>query len=284
MNAEATTSSGLRLVRRLVFHYLLLGTIGLQVASVAAMLGLEIPVGPGIAVVLGTPLLGALALERLGPSRPADQAPLAWTATGLLIFGLWAGGYFAIGMLVDPGRIRFLPETIEPFVPLVPAISMLYLSVHPFSILPYFLVEDVRRWHRLVTGHLFILAISFICWTAFPVSAPRPELPPPTELGGWTLGVIYWADPSVNCLPSTHCAMALFAAFVLLEQRRVLGVWAFVSALVIGASTLLTKQHYFVDVVSGFMLASVAWVLARRLVPVDLEQPVAWEGWRHERI
>ncbi|MFN7132830.1 MAG: phosphatase PAP2 family protein [Myxococcales bacterium] len=262
-------------VRRLSFLYLVFGCFGLQLATGAGLLGAELPVTLGFWLLLALwPVSPAPAAFVAVRSFGRAAAPLRWPLAGLLVFALWAGGYFLIGATVDPARIRTVPELVEPLLPLVPATVFLYLCVHPLTLMPYFVVDDARAYQRLLLGHLFIVTVSLVCWSAFPVTAVRPELPAGEGLSLWTLGVIYGTDPSVNCLPSTHCAMALFSALALREVFPRLGNWAIASAYGIALTTLLLKQHYLLDVITGLSLAYGAWLLARKLVPVDVQQPL----------
>ena len=64
-------------------------------------------------------------------------------------------------------------------------------------------------------------------------------------------------DPAVNLLPSTHCSMAVYAVYGLRGQRGLLWPWSVVTMIGIALSTLLTRQHYLVDVVSGLILGAV---------------------------
>jgi membrane-associated phospholipid phosphatase len=69
---------------------------------------------------------------------------------------------------------------------------------------------------------------------------------------------IYFFDSPANCLPSLHVANSFLAT--LHWFRRSSGkFWFYIFwTLIICASTLTTKQHYFYDVVGGLLVA-VAW-------------------------
>src|SRR5690606_29020709 len=89
-------------IRGFVFLYLVLGSMGLQLGTLISLAGVEIPIWPGVWAVLLTPAVGALLLRRF---HRDSGTPSWWTVSGFLMFGLWAGGYFAIGALVDPARV-----------------------------------------------------------------------------------------------------------------------------------------------------------------------------------
>jgi membrane-associated phospholipid phosphatase len=97
------------------------------------------------------------------------------------------------------------------------------------------------------------------------LALPAPKDAP--DFGVWVLAALYGRDPTVNCLPSTHCAMAIYAAVAIARVDRRLAVWAVVSAVLIGASTLFTQEHYFLDVITGYLLGGAAAFI------VHAEQP-----------
>ena len=95
---------------------------------------------------------------------------------------------------------------------------------------------------------------------AMPVAFDRPGLATTTpNFAEWALQLVYGRDPPWNCMPSTHCAVAMLSALALLETGRGVGWFGMFTAAAIGVSTLYTKQHYVVDVLAGFTLAAVTW-------------------------
>ena len=91
----------------------------------------------------------------------------------------------------------------------------------------------------------------------FPNAQNLRPADPGRGLSGWILGKIYAADTNTNVLPSMHvvgCAGACMAAF---DSRR-LRKWRWpmvVMGLLICASTVFVKQHSFLDVIWGAVVA-----------------------------
>ncbi|MCX7958574.1 MAG: phosphatase PAP2 family protein [Deltaproteobacteria bacterium] len=104
------------------------------------------------------------------------------------------------------------------------------------------------------------MLICYIFFYLYPVEYPRPELNV-NDFSTWALGLVYKNDKPWNCFPSSHCAMAMMAALVLLEINWFFGVWGMLTALSIGVSTLFTKQHFILDVVAGFGLSMLVYYL-----------------------
>ena len=73
--------------------------------------------------------------------------------------------------------------------------------------------------------------------------------------------MIYSSDVKYNCLPSLHVAQCFLAAFTCSRVHRGVGAAAAVWASLVALSTLYTKQHYVLDVVTGIVLAGLAYAI-----------------------
>lgn len=257
--------------RQAVFLYLLTGSLSLQAAFVVESMGVPLDVHlMQWCVLLVAPLLVITTAMVAGPAPEAPDDWLRWMRRGFTIFGLWAGCYFAMGEL-NPGRWRVLePSWADRLFPLLPAASLVYLCVHPLFLLPFVRLDSPSALQRLLRGDAGIVLVSVACWAAFPVTLPRPSLGEGAGFGVWVLRTIWATDPPTNCLPSTHCAMALHAALALWERPGMLGRWAMASAIAIGLSTLATHQHSLLDVLTGYALGGVMFLVVRRRLPEPL--------------
>ena len=109
---------------------------------------------------------------------------------------------------------------------------------------------------------------------AFPTRYPRELFPIPEgtdPLSAGMLQVVRFFDTPSSCLPSLHVAISFASALLVWRERKRI-FWALLAwSLVIAASTLTTKQHYLIDVLSGALLAVLvtfavdarAWWVAR---------------------
>ncbi len=229
---------------------------GGQMVAVGELLGVRWP-SPAVtlALALGVvpALVGAWAFRSATPglayAKGVAVAPLAWM--------LWAGGYYAVAACVDPTRAQVLAGGLAARLPFVPAVAPLYLGVHPLSALPFARAtsDDVLR--RVTIGHVVIVLVSVVAWLSVPVSFPRSLAATGASFGAWSLNSIRGSDPVVNCLPSTHCAMAFHAAWRLRHEGRLLSGWSAATAALIALSTMLLRQHYAVDVAAGLALGAV---------------------------
>ncbi len=117
---------------------------------------------------------------------------------------------------------------------------------------------------------LALEVVSLATFLIFPVRyGLRPEaLPPIDSLATWGMHFMCWLDEPVNCFPSLHVGAAtLAAASCWKADRRVALVGGAMAALV-GASTMVVKQHYFADVLAAAALVGV--IYASVIAPFDV--------------
>ena len=254
---ERKASLGSGRIRRFFFHYVLFVMVGPQAIFVLMQLG-GFDFDPRV-MVWAIPALIPISLALLFVYVEGEQAPRAepaawvgWALGGAAMFGVWAGSYFLVGQGVDPARVRYLSSALEDQIPFRPTFALVYILLYPIFLLPFLVVRERAAFRRLVVGDLLLLATCSVAFLVFPVAFDRPALGPPRDLGTWVLSLVHGTDPAWNCLPSEHCAVAMLAALTIWEANRRIGAFAFVSALLIGLSTLFTKQHYLVDVVAGY--------------------------------
>jgi membrane-associated phospholipid phosphatase len=213
-----------------------------------------------------------VASEEGAAGRREPREWMRWGFIAVVMFGLWAGIYFSVGRLTDPSRVRILPARLEAQIPFRPSFTLLYVLLYPIFVLPFFAVKNRLAFQRLVAADFLMFAACSVAFLAVPVAFDRPPLPEgPSSLGLWALDLVRGSDPPWNCLPSEHCAAAMVAALATWEADRKMGLFAFFTALLIGISTLFTKQHYLVDVVSGYGLAAGIHFALRRAKVLQVE-------------
>jgi membrane-associated phospholipid phosphatase len=236
-----------------------------QVLCVLELAGVPLP-KPGIilgtesVIVVSAGIVGALR----GRQEPGDMR--SWSLVGLGMWIVWGSLYFGAAKITDPPNARTFSDSLLARLPLVPAFTPLYLGVHVFSMIPYCVLPEQRLLRRYLLGNMLIVFLSAILWVVLPVRLDRPpfsaEIP---GFGAWLLRGVYSGDPTTNCFPSAHCAVAVYGAIGMRFASRRIFVWGVVSATAICISTVMTKQHYVADVFAGAVLAALAaYAIGRR--------------------
>jgi hypothetical protein len=251
-------------LRRGLFLYVTALIAALQATSVLE-LAVNVTVTVRVAVfVLAAliPLPVALVGVLLWPPRETQMRVKHWGLNAAAVFAFWAGGYFLVGALSYSGRFESLEIPLDNVVPFVPEWVFVYLTVYPFFMLPLLYVEDTRRLLVLDIAQVLALLVSYLTFVVFPVAIVRPAVVP-HDLATHALAIVQGRDPPWNCFPSTHCTACTVAALALLDENRWLGVWGLVSTAAICVSTVMTRQHFVLDAVTGVLLGGGLYFLVR---------------------
>ena len=174
--------------------------------------------------------------------------------------------------LVIPALTRgwtlHLPElALDRMMPVQPAWAVIYLSYFLFPILTLLVIRQEELFRRTLLAWLAVWLTGYACFLIYPTILPRTT----EELGpgffAWFLRGIWDADAPRNCCPSLHVASPFVAALAIWRVHRGTGIAVGAWAALIALSTLFTKQHYVVDVISGILLAFVAGAVFLRNCP-----------------
>jgi membrane-associated phospholipid phosphatase len=177
--------------------------------------------------------------------------------------------YFAVAAFnAGSGRTPHMPAIwIDRAIPVAPAWVFVYASLSISILLPLFVVRDRALLVRALKAYLFVWIIGLAGFLAFPTIAPRPVSVAADGFAAWCLRLTYSLDTRYNCFPSLHVAQTFVAALTCSRVHRNLGIAAVLWAVLVSVSTLFTKQHYFVDIIAGALMAAIAYLLFLRGFP-----------------
>ena len=144
---------------------------------------------------------------------------------------------------------------IDRTIPLIPEWSWIYEMLFIFPIFLVIFLETVEEVKRVGFAIIMCDMVAYPIFLMFPVMSIRPEVSMNTA-SEVILNFIYYVDLPTNCFPSLNVAVSMVSAFAIYNKTRLNGIWAIILGFLISLSTLLTKQHYFLDVISGFLLAT----------------------------
>lgn len=166
-------------------------------------------------------------------------------------------------------RTPHMPElVVDRVLPLQPIWALVYGALYLFLILlPVFVVHQQEQIRRTVLAYLTVWIAAYVCFLVYPTIAPRPAEVVGEGFAVWGLRFLYSSDPPYNCFPSLHVAHSFVSALTCHRVHRGVGTAAALCAVLIGVSTLYTKQHYVLDVIAGMFLAWVAYVAFLRSYP-----------------
>ena len=193
--------------------------------------------------------------------------PVTWPMIALAVTIPW---YLVIGYAIIPGRTLHTPEiALDRAMALSPGWSFVYLSLFLAVLLPAFVIHQQELVRRTILAFLAIWLIAYVVFIAYPTVGSRPAAVAGEGFPEWTLRAIYSSDHRYNCLPSLHVAQCFLAAFACHRVNRNVGRAAMLWAFLVGLSTVYTKQHYVLDVLTGILLAWVGYFVALRGYPPE---------------
>ena len=155
---------------------------------------------------------------------------------------------------------------VDALIPYAPAFFVPYFLCFAYWPLMYLYLSTFsgRRLYAVAATSICASVMCFILFLLIPTSIERPK-----ELGegffGFLAALAYGADTPYNLFPSFHCFTS-WLCFV--GVRGVKGLsplfkaFTLFAALLVFASTMLVKQHFFVDFIPSVLLAEFFWLLS----------------------
>jgi membrane-associated phospholipid phosphatase len=205
-------------------------------------------------------------IARLRAAARLFARPQPVTLPMVALFSI-APAYLVIGVFVSGSTLHSPDSSWDRALPLLPSWSVVYGSLFLAVFLPVFVVHQQDLLRRTILAYLFMWLFAFACFLAYPTRAPPHPAMTGHDFFSDAVRLIYSADVPYNCLPSLHVAQCALAAFVCYRVHRGVGVATGAWAVLVGLSTLFTKQHYVADVLAGGALAIVAALAALRGYP-----------------
>ena len=192
--------------------------------------------------------------------------PVGWR---LVLFFCIVPLYIFIAALVREGGVAHVPAIpLDRAIPLWPAWSLVYGSLYfVLIVLPVLVGREEEHIRRTLSAYLAVWLTAYACFWLYPTTAPRGDDVIVDGFATWGLRALYGADPPYNCLPSIHVAHSFVSAFAIGRVHRGLGRAAVAVAVLVALSTLFVKQHYVLDVVTGALLAVLAYAVFLRNSP-----------------
>jgi membrane-associated phospholipid phosphatase len=157
--------------------------------------------------------------------------------------------------------IPFLPWTIWIY-------AVLYISYIIWCLYSY---RNEREMQKVAYGFILLVLTSCIIYMVFPIIYPRESFPLPinNDITILIFQAVRSVDKPCNCFPSTHVGLSFLFAYGFIKESKIRFCLAIFVSVLISISTLTTKQHYFYDVVLGFLFASLIYFFLARFTEVQ---------------
>lgn len=156
----------------------------------------------------------------------------------------------------NPTEVPF--SSIDQFWSFNPHWIWIYLSSYFAVPIFYLLYFKDHAKKSFIISFLFLSLGSCTFFFFFPTFIPRENFLPADLNPVYKIifELLHQADEKTNCLPSLHVSTAFLCAWFILKTKRKYFIPFLIYAVLVSISTMTVKQHYFYDVLFGF-LASV---------------------------
>ena len=187
-----------------------------------------------------------------------------------------AYGIFSLAYLTAGNLHFFVPQTlpltlVDREILFLDWTILIYFTQLLIICSPYLYRNDYRSMNETLYGMLIATFIAFIVFMLFPTTLPRTDLNPSPNFA-FMYSLMHSLDQPVNCFPSLHVALANLAWTSYLRLKNARYYITLVWASLITLSTMTTGQHYFLDVIAGYVLTCVSYFLARQWVDKALKK------------
>ena len=133
-------------------------------------------------------------------------------------------------------------------------------SILLFVLGVFFIVKDPESFRR----YMWFIAIAYTTATLFCFIVPNGQ-----DLRPAVLQMTWAADNNANVFPSVHVLGVVAAISAMWHSPKLKRVWQIIGTVwftIIAASTLLVKQHAFIDLVAGLVWGGVVYVIVYVLI------------------
>lgn len=149
-------------------------------------------------------------------------------------------------------------------IPFLPIFAAPYLSAYVLGPLGYVLVIGHRAMPQVFRGYLFLVVVAILSYLLLPSRVNRRERLTVVGPSTYMLATFQRFSAPYNSFPCMHMAFCLLSAFVALQYYAGwIGAMTMAWALLVGLSTLPTRQHSLIDVGAGVVTGVAAYALTK---------------------
>lgn len=174
----------------------------------------------------------------------------------------------ATTMYMTTNHIHFFTPQLLPMgaidraVPFLPHTVWIYTSEYYLFLTVYLLCKDVQNLNRYAYAFLALQSVSVLIFVFWPTTYPRDLFPLPEDLDPltyWLFTSLRQTDNPASCAPSLHVSSVYLSSYMFLNEQRGKFPFFFLWATAVALTTLTTKQHYLIDVITGFLMSVIIY-------------------------
>lgn len=156
---------------------------------------------------------------------------------------------------------------LDKIIPFLPEWVVLYVASYLFWVLVALIIANLGKkyFYRYLSSATVVFILSAIIFLAFPTTIQTPEI----AGNGFfekIVKMIYSTDKPYNLFPSFHCVMS-YLPFCVVREKKDWSWWykgsILLTSILVFCSTVLIKQHFFVDILGGIAICEIVWWATR---------------------
>ena len=177
--------------------------------------------------------------------------------------------YFGVSQLRDHLTFHSLALPVDDRIPFFAPFIIFYILAYVQWIINYLLIarEGKAFCYHFIYGDVISKLFCLVFFLFFPTTLVRPEVTG-HSICDQLVRLVYQIDAPVNLFPSIHCLESwccIHAALRMKKTPRWYLPITIVMSFCVFASTLLVKQHVFVDIFGGILVFEEGYYLARKI-------------------
>lgn len=177
--------------------------------------------------------------------------------------------YFEVSQLRDHLTFHSLVLPVDDRIPFFAPFIIFYILAYVQWIINYLLIarEGKAFCYHFIYGDVISKLFCLVFFLFFPTTLVRPEVTG-HSICDQLVRLVYQIDAPVNLFPSIHCLESwccIHAALRMKKTPRWYLPITIVMSFCVFASTLLVKQHVFVDIFGGILVFEAGYYLARKI-------------------
>ena len=177
--------------------------------------------------------------------------------------------YFGVSQLRDHLTFHSLALPVDDRIPFFAPFIIFYILAYVQWIINYLLIakEGKTFCYHFIYGDVISKLFCLVFFLFFPTTLVRPEVTG-HSICDQLVRLVYQIDAPVNLFPSIHCLESWCCIHAALRMKKTprwyLPITIVMSFCVI-TSTLLVKQHVFIDIFGGILVFEAGYYLARKI-------------------
>ena len=187
----------------------------------------------------------------------------------------WWGVFLPVYLVIFFTAEHFITDNywatqtaIDNYIPFCEYFAIFYVTWSPMLAVVgvYLIIKDGEGFRRYMWTLMFTFLTSMLICILIPNGQDlRPAEMARHNIFTWMVQYTYSIDTNTNVLPSVHVLGSLAAVFAVFHTKGLKTVgWriaAIVWAVLVIASTLLIKQHAFIDIVAALIVGALGYLV-----------------------